>query len=312
MKKINKKIYKRKLLKKQVLILFLILLFVTIMIVFGRFITNSINNFFVRSREFYFYSDKLSEDTAIFQIDNWSGVDDYVITINMNSLKNNLISTSYDISYSIQSSCSDNAICELSKTEGIIFANTNSDIFTVTITPTKQLETGDKVEVEIIADSTSKYKKTLKGKFTLVVGKENLSYQITDTQQNPYLELRITNTLTYYNVRKAFDSYTVGQKIDSDTYLGLSDVNKAKCYSVMVTLSFDPNKVLLDITSDEYQKATNIVNTQINGKNYVSGFTIEIDAISSVNLRFYKADVTKDYTYPNNSGEPSIITISSQ
>lgn len=312
MKKINKKIYKRKLLKKQVLILFLILLFVTIMIVFGRFITNSINNFFVRSREFYFYSDKLSEDTAIFQIDNWSGVDDYVITINMNSLKNNLISTSYDISYSIQSSCSDNAICELSKTEGIIFANTNSDIFTVTITPTKQLETGDKVEVEIIADSTSKYKKTLKGKFTLVVGKENLSYQITDTQQNPYLELRITNTLTYYNVRKAFGSYTVGQKIDSDTYLGLSDVNKAKCYSVMVTLSFDPNKVLLDITSDEYQKATNIVNTQINGKNYVSGFTIEIDAISSVNLRFYKADVTKDYTYPNNSGEPSIITISSQ
>ena len=312
MKKINKKVYKRKLLKKQILILLLILIFITIIIVFGRFLTSSIKDFFVRSREFYFYSDKLSEDTAIFQIDNWSGVDDYVITINMNSLENNLKSTSYDISYSIQSSCSDNAICELSKTEGIIYANTNNDIFTVTITPTKQLKTGDKVEVEIVADSTSKYKKTLKGKFTLVVGKENLSYQITDASQSPYLELRITNTLTYYNVSEPFDSYTVGQKIDSDTYLGLSDINKAKCYSVMVTLNFDPSKVLLDITNEEYQEATNIVNTQINGKNYVSGFTIEIDAISSINLRFYKTDVTKDYTYPNNNSEPSIIMISSQ
>ena len=71
--------------------------------------------------------------------------------------------------------------------------------------------------------------------------------------------------------------------------------------------------VLMNVlTNEEYQEATNIVNTQINGKNYASGFTIEIDAISSVNLRFYKTDVTKDYTYPNNNSEPSIIMISSQ
>ena len=43
--------------------------------VLGRYITNSMNNFFVRSKEFYFYSDKLAEDnSAIYQIDKANAV----------------------------------------------------------------------------------------------------------------------------------------------------------------------------------------------------------------------------------------------
>lgn len=311
MKKHKLKINTKKLSKKQrIILLIIVCVLITFVAIFGRYVTNKINDFFVRSKEFYFYSDKLSEETAVFEIDNWSGVDDYVITINMNSRENNLKTTSYDISYNITYTCSDNAICQLSKTEGIIYATTNNDIFNLTITPTRQLETGDKVIVEIEANSTSKYKKTLKGKFTLVVGKENLSYQITDSKQSPYMELRITNTLSYYIVNQAFDNYTVGQKIDSDTYIGLTQDNKNKCYSAMVTINFDPREILMDITNEEYQKAINIGNTQIDGKEYINSITISIDAISSVNLRFYKKDVSKDYTYPN-SNNYCIVTLSS-
>lgn len=298
--------------KKQTIIIIAILLCaISFVIVFGRYVTNSVNNFFVRSKEFYFFSDKLTEDKSIFQIDNWSGVDDYTITVNMNSRKNNIQVATYDIGYSIKYTCSDNAICQLSKNNGIISNETNTDFFNLTITPNTQLETGDKVVVEIEATSTSNYTKTLKGKFTLVVGQENLTYQVVDEPKNPYMELSITNTLSYYIVEQQFGDYAVNQKIDIDTYLALTDEEKAKCYSSIVTISFDPNDILLDITSQNYQNATDITTMMIDGYSYINSITLPIDAISSVDLRFYKVDISKDYTYPNLDND-SVVTVTTK
>lgn len=294
--------------KKQIIIFIgIFLCFLSFIISFGRYVTKSINNFFLRSKEFYFYSDKLSENESIFQIENWSGVDDYTITVNMNSRKNNIQVASYDISYDIQYTCSDNAICQLSKTSGTISKDSNSDFFNLTITPNTQLETGDKVTVEIEATSTTNYEKTIKGKFTLVVGQENLTYQITDEPDKTYMNLRITNTLSYYVVRQSFESYTVNQKIDIDTYLALSEENQARCYSSIVTIEFDPNEILLDITNENYKKLIETETTLINGKKYISSITLPIDAISSTDLRFYKVDVSEDYTYPNTNNSCIVI-----
>ncbi len=291
-----KRIYK----KKQTIIIITILLFaISFVTVFGRYVTNSINDFFMRSKEFYFYSDKLSEEKTIFQIENWSGVDDYTITVNMNSRKNNLEVATYDIGYNITYTCSDNVICQLSKDKGIIAKETNTDFFNLTITPNTQLDTGDKVVVEIEATTNSNYAKTIKGRFTLIVGQEKLTYHITDSPNNPYAELRITNTLSYYVVAQNFSNFTTGQKIDFDTYLSLSEADKAKCYSSIVTITFDPSEILIDNTSESYQKATNVTTKTINGKSYINSITLSIDAISSVDLRFYKVDTSKDYTYPN-------------
>lgn len=299
--------------KKLIILICILLCTFSFILIFGRYVTNSINNFFIRTKEFYFYSDKLSEgNSSVYQIDNWSGVDDYVITINMNSRKNNIKAVDYDIEYDISYTCSDNAICQLSKTEGIIYANSNADFFNLTITPNGQLDVGDKVVVEIEANSKGKYKKTIKGKFTLVVGKEMLSYQITDSKQNPYMELRITNTLSYYIVNEAFGEYSVGDKIDSDTYLNLSDTEKTKCYSALVTIEFDPQKVLFDITNELYKEATNIETTVIDGMTYIKALTFSIDASSSKDIRFYKVDVSSDYTYPNSSGSSAIVNVTSK
>lgn len=303
-----KQIYK----KQQLLLFFAVLLCViSFVIVFGRYVTNSINSFFMRSKEFYFFSDKLSENLDIFQIENWSGVDDYTITINMNSRKNNLEVATYNIEYDITYSCSDNAICQLSKTSGVISSATNTDYFNLTITPNTQLETGDKVVVYIEATSKSDFVKTLKGKFTLVVGQEDLTYQITDKKKSPYMDLSITNTLTYYIVEEAFKDYTAGHKIDIDTYLELTEEEKAKCYSSIVTVTFDPEVILLDNTSKSYQNAINIMTETIDGKNYINCITLSIEAISSVDLRFYKVDTSQDYTYPNSSNY-SVVTVTSK
>ena len=220
----QKQIYR----KKQILLLLAIVLCsISFVIVFGRYVTNSVNNFFLRSKEFYFFSDKLSENLDIFQIENWSGVDDYTIIINMNSRKNNLEVATYDIGYDISYTCSSNAICQLSKTTGTIFSKDNTDSFNVTITPNTQLKTGDKVVVNITATSKTDYVKTLRGKLTLGGGQEDLTYQITDKPNTPYAELSITNTLTYYIVDEAFGNYEQGYKIDLDTYLALTEEEKA-------------------------------------------------------------------------------------
>ena len=295
--------------KKQLLLLLAIILCsISFVIVFGRYVTNSVNNFFMRSKEFYFFSDKLSEKLDIFQIENWSGVDDYPLIINMNSRKNNLEVSTYDIGYSITYTCSDNAICQLSKTSGIISSTKNTDFFTLTITPNAQLKTGDKVVVYVEATSNTDFVKTLKGKFTLVVGQEDLTYQITDKPNYPYMDLSITNTLTYYIVEEAFGDYQTGYKIDIDTYLALTEEEKAKCYSSIVTVTFDPEKILLDNTSASYQNAINVTTEQINGKNYINSITLSIEAISSVDLRFYKVDTSQDYTYPN-SKNYSVVSV---
>ena len=302
--KLNKKYQ-----KKQVMIIIILLIcFISFVVIFGRYITNNIEDFFVRSKEFYFESDKLSEETSYFQVENWSGVDSYTITVNMNSRKNNIEVATYDIGYDISYTCSDNVICDLSKTEGIIYANTNTDYFNLVITPNTALDTGDKVVVDIEVKSTTNYEKTLKGRFTLIVGKENLSYQITDSEGNPYMDLSLTNTLSYYTVRQAFDGYTVGQRINVDTYISLTKENKQKCKSSVVKIDFDPNVILLDLTDDVYANATNITTTTINGKTYVNSLTVELDVESSEDLRFYKVDTTQDYTYPNGNNKP-VVTV---
>lgn len=284
--------------KKQILlVLMIIVCFFSLIKVVARYAKNTISDFYFRSKEFYFYSDKLKANGAEYKIDNWSGVDDYTVTIDMNSKKNNLVVTSYDIGYKISYRCSENVICQLSKENSIIYASQNTDSFNLTLTPNTQLEVGDSVWVEIYVESTTNYKKTLSGKFILTVGKEELTYEVVDAVNNTYLELKLTNTLTYYQINEAFDSYRVGDKIDLDTYLELSEDNKNKCYSAWVTVEFEPNQVLLDMTDTNYLNATSIETVQLNGYNYISKISFKIEALSSSNIRFYKRDVTKDYSY---------------
>lgn len=293
------------------MILAILLCITSFVIIFGRYVTENVSDFFMRSKEFYFYSDKLDERISIFQVENWSGVDDYIITVNMNSRKNNIESATYDIGYDITYKCSDNAICQLSKTSGVIDKNTNTDFFNLIVTPNTQLHTGDKVIVQIEATSNTGYVKTIKGKFTLVVGQENLTYQITDEPDSPYMDLRITNTISYYIVDQVFGEHAIGDRIDIDEYLSLTDIDKAKCHSAIVTVKFEPDKILLDNTSEDYQNATDVTTTIIDGKTYITGITLAIDAISSADLRFYKVDTSKDYTYPNINNY-SVVAITSK
>ena len=313
-KKLNLKYQDGKINKKKLLCLYLIVFFLLpIGYTFARYAYTEIKTYFLKTRKFYFNCDKLSERGSVIEMTNWSGVGQYSITFNLNSYSNSLLSSDEDINYNIQYTCSNNVVCSIenNKTNGTITTQTKTDSFTIVITvPTETtLHDKDRVELHVTASSTSPYEKTLVGTFRLVVGYYGLSHEIEDSRNNPYLNVRITNTLDYYVVREAFSGYAVNNQIDIPTYQALSNNNKEKCASAIVTLTFDPTKILLDMTSQEYQEAESVVKQTINNHEYIKSISFKIDVLSSKQIKFYKIDTTKDYTYPNNNNN-SIVNVS--
>ena len=59
-------------------------------------------------------------------------------------------------------------------------------------------------------------------------------------------------------VKQDFDKYKVDDRIDRNTYMELSDEDKKKCTSALISLSFDPRETILDMTSSAYLNAYNV------------------------------------------------------
>ena len=264
--------------------------------------------YYLASHSFYFNSDKLDVGVKNEELDNYSGVDPYTVTINMNSYKNNFVASSSDIDYDITYECSSNATCEISKTSGVIYAASHTDSFYVTITPNGNLSDGDTIWVEVETTSKSPYKKTLKGRFTLRVGKMGLGYEITDVKNRAYFDVNFTNTYDFYTVNEAFSNYSVGDRIDITTYLGLSDTEKDKCSSAVIEIKFDPSIAVLDMTNEAYINNTSSTTRTIGGYKYIDSFIFKVEALSSKSVRFYKSNVSNNYTYPFNNNE-SIVEV---
>lgn len=288
---------KKKMVKLIIASLILLLLF-SITLTYGRYIYNAIKDAYLASKKFYFNSDKLTSNHKVYRMDNWSGVDTYQLSINLNNSKNNLEFANSDITYALSYTCSDNANCSISKTEGTIITNEITDNFTATISAKNALKNNDEVWIEIVAESTYPYKKTLSATFILKVGVPGISYEISDEKSSPYFNLSVTNSTNYYLVKTAFLNYEVDDRIDSDTYSALSDENKAKCALPLITLSFDPEVVIIDMTSTVFQNKESYTTTQIGGYDYVNSISFRINLESSEIVKFYKADTSQNYTYP--------------
>ena len=287
---------------KVLIVILVIVSFIAILFLFkpsfARYIYNGIKNYYYESQRFYFNCDKLSDNNAIFQLDNWDGVNSFDVTYNMNSFKNNFIAAESDISYNITYSCSDNVTCTINKQSGLIPSTTHTDFFIINITPNVMLHEGDSVTLNVSVSSTSPYTKTLSGVVRLNVGVPGITYEIEDKANRPYLDFKITNTLNYYRVVNAFGNYSSGDVLEEEVYNNLSPSDKANCTSALIRLTFDPNVILLDITSDFYDNAYSNTTQLIDNKEYVNGITFGIDPIKSISIRFYKVEASNNYTYP--------------
>ncbi len=264
----------------------------------ARYVYNGLKNYYYESQSFFFNCDKLSVEGAVFQLDNWDGVNSFDVTFNMDSFKNNSISSNSNIAYDITYECTNNATCTISKESGLIPTSTHKDYFVVTVTPNQALSEGDSITLDVSVESTAPYIKELTGQVRLNVGVPGIAYEITDKTNQPYLDFKITNTLDYYQVVTPFGNYTAGTTIEQSVYNSLSAENKAKCTSALIQLDFNPNVILVDVTSEFYENAYSYTTQAINNKQYINRVVFGMDPVSSMSVRFYKVNAANNYTYP--------------
>lgn len=266
----------------QILIVLVILAFlVPTMTSLSKYVYNVIHDYYLGTKGFYFNSDKLTSNHSEFEIaNNWSGAETYTITINLNSKKNDLVFAETDIDYEVSFTHSDEIECSISKTTGTIKGSDsggiNEDYFIITINPANgtSLANGVQTWVDITVKSTSPYVATLSGKLYIGVGTEDITYEIIDSQNNPYLEVNITNSLN------------TGED---------------------VALSFDPNILRLDMTSAFRLNSTAITTQNINGYSYVNSVTSYVGSLETTTVKFYKIDPSQDYTYQaGDTGTPVV------
>lgn len=298
--------------KKRIRLLILIILIVILIpvgVTFSKYIYNFAGNYIMELNHFYFNSDKLTANGKIYNLNNWGGVGTFPIDFSLNNHKNNILKSDSDIEYTIQVNVNTaNVTYSIDSNSGILTTSELTDDFTLTIIPGRVFTAGESLSVTITATSSSPYVKTLSATFIMTVGRQGLTYAIDDEAGQPYLNFTITNARDNYTVFESFDGHvpnTDTGMITPEEYMSLSDINKAKCYSARITLTFDPRVVVIDTTSNLFKNAT-YTTTNVDGVLYVSSVTFDVESLSSTIIRFYKKNVSNDYTYPDGVNTPII------
>jgi len=294
---------------KQIIILVLILVFIISIPTLSKFISKKFHEFYLNSKHFYFYSNRLKDDNPLYQLNNWSGVGNFDIEFDLTSEKNRYTYAEYDISYTVSANCPSTVTCSLSETGGTIYStNTNhSNSIVLHVVPNRVFVEGETLSISVTASSTSPYNKTIQARYEYVVGKSGVTYEIEDETGREYIVLKMTNAVSYCTVISAFENHSIGDRIDDSEFITLSPENKNKCISQYINISFNPQLLLVDNTSSIFDYAT-YTTTSIGGVQYINNMTFKIDPLSTLALRFYKENVGSNYTYPfeNNS---SIVTV---
>ena len=318
--------------KLSIVVMISLVAFVLFSVTFGRYIYNVIDNYILETKGFYFNSSVLSVNTKEIKMNNWDGSSNFPITIDLNNRKNSLVSTEADIEYQVGVKCSSGVTCTLSSSAGTLMVSEGSENFNVEMKPNagKTFGPGDTVTIEISVTSLKPYKKTIKGKFIIGVENKGFSYSISDAVNDKYLTLDLTNSVSFYEASEAFSivdddgntvNFAVGDIVSSDIYGDLSENDKEKCFSAIVNISFDPSIIYLDMTANSYLHRVEC-DSYLSGSNrdgkgniklddgyyYVEQYCFKINATSSESIIFYKADKTKNYTYPIVNDE-SLISV---
>ena len=266
------------------------LLILTRGITYAKYVSNSVLNYYLNSKGFYFRSNDLTAETKNNVDTSWDG-DKVSFTINNSSNKS--LATEYDINYEITCSIEETdttKVCYLNGTNSSKVTQTlsadfackdttnNKDVssldestctkqgYTWTAIPSTSTNYFEVVDINgkdvdtanviITATSTSPYKKTIKGKYTLNKDKSELGT----------LSLKYETKTHYENV------------IVTNSY------NEDKC----IKLTWNSDNLVID--------NSNSMQTIENDDKYINGVIFKLNKKDSTNFIFYKQDKSKTYS----------------
>ena len=250
---------------------------------YGRYVKEIIEVYYLRTKNFYFNSDKLTINGKTYEINPWpAGDDPYEISISMNTLLNSLKGTNGNVVYQATCEPDSKTICyfdtrSTTQIERTIPATSHTDVFTVKVEKGNnvQLKNGDVVSVTIKAKSTSPYEEELKATFKLKVGNYGVYYSIDDQSGRLYFDALVSNTTP----------------------------NLTKRIKLTIT---EPNNISIDMSNNILAvNTTQKTTTQINGHDYITAITFDVAPKSSIMVRYYKKNTAANYT-SDGTGSPIV------
>lgn len=244
---------------------------------YGRYVKDVIESYYLKSQNFYFSSDKLTIHGKKYEINPWSGKKNYEISISMSNMLNSLKGTTTNITYEVSCNGDTKVDCYLgtpgtTSENRTILSTSESDNYVITVAPKNGVSfvNGEAVSVIVTANSITPYKETLSATFTLIIGEYGLNYEIEDEVGSVYFKSLVTNALETNSAR-------VTLTIDPN-YIDY--------------ISFDMSNAVLSLDDTTY--TTTIAS---DGKSYINSVTFILDSKSSMMVKYYKNDSSKDYSY---------------
>lgn len=281
---------KRKLNKKKLIICIIVLITLITLPAFGRYVYDGARDLYLKSQNFSFSSNLLTNSGKTYRYSNWSGVDNYELDLQLYSYENELSLFTYEddgLEYTLTCSVAtidDKVVATahigsatgIATSESYIPNLTNVKDVKIYLKPTENLKEGDTVRVTVTAKTESPYKKEISATFNIKVKGQNVSYSIEDSATSIYATLKLINTKSTQNE---------------------------------ITLTFDPSLVLIDTTDDCYVNRISQTSRTISGVKYVNSVTFNMEAEDVKYIKFYKKDINANYTYPGGTYGSMVVSI---
>lgn len=166
------------------------------------------------------------------------------------------------------------------ETTGIIYADNggaedNVSRIKIVVTPKTQIEQNDIITIRIKASTQEPYQKEISCEISLRIQQVLAnSYEIEDVANRNYVILKMENT------------HNTGGN---------------------VSLEFDPNVIRIDLNDEAYLNRIE-GSEEVDSNGYVEKFVFTMEKESAKNIKFYKVDMSQDYTYPSGDTD-SVISV---
>jgi len=270
---------------------------------FAKYVSNSIWDYYLRSKGFYFYSDTLNMNTYQFADNSW---DESSIYFNLRNNLNDKVVTTYDINYSvvctIENEASSYSECKLNGTEfntydGVLSSvqacvNYTEDLVDVSSYNESQCDLGGYSWEYQIADSDLYFDIELTNQeYSL----DYVEVKIEVESTSPYNKMLIGE----YFLNTLGSSEFVYSYVNYDNYDRLTITNNSS--ATCLKLSWDSSELLIDNSLDEFISYYTDVN------DYVNEVMFNIDEYSNLSYVFHKRDFGLSYDISDFSISESCI-----
>lgn len=251
-------------------------------VTYAKYATNSVWNYYLESKDFYFSSDYLSLEGTKNVENNW---DLNNIYFNIKNSYNDILATEYDINYKVTCTTNnDNVSCNLNDTNKNSFTGVLSSVHKcVNEVDTQNVSELDKTECELNGYEWKSIVSTKEIYFNLTsdVDYESVIVNIKVESTSPFKKTLLgTFELTKDKSINGVVSLSYNNYDNYDRLVVSNSYNIEKC----ARISFDSTKLRIETP------LTDVISFNKDENGYINSIILNIEAQKNKTFKFYKLD----------------------